>query len=80
MVLRRNGGSNGDQQYAIRSEDGVTWTALQCVPIDPVNSSVDHLIAGMGVGHPILGPANWTRQSMRRSYRRDKNRRRLGGS
>jgi hypothetical protein len=29
------------------SKDGITWSALQRVPIDPVTSSVDHLIAGL---------------------------------
>jgi hypothetical protein len=31
------------------SKDGVIWSPLQRIPIDPVHSSVDHLIAGIGV-------------------------------
>ena len=31
------------------SKDGVIWTSPQRIPIDPVNSSIDHLIAGIGV-------------------------------
>jgi hypothetical protein len=31
------------------SKDGVIWTSPQRIPIDPVNSGVDHLIAGIGV-------------------------------
>jgi len=31
------------------SKDGVIWTSPQRIPIDPVSSSVDHLIAGIGV-------------------------------
>ena len=31
------------------SKDGINWTPLQRIPIDPVNSTVDHLIAGIGV-------------------------------
>jgi hypothetical protein len=31
------------------SKDGVIWTSPQRIPIDPLNSSVDHLIAGIGV-------------------------------
>lgn len=31
------------------SEDGVIWTSPRRIPIDPLNSSVDHLIAGIGV-------------------------------
>ena len=30
------------------SEDGVIWTSPRRIPTDPVNSSVDHLIAGIG--------------------------------
>lgn len=32
-----------------KSEDGVIWTSPQRIPIDPVHSSVDHIIAGLGV-------------------------------
>jgi hypothetical protein len=32
-----------------KSKDGVTWTPPQRIPIDPVNSTVDHLIAGIAV-------------------------------
>jgi hypothetical protein len=31
------------------SKDGVVWTPPQRIPIDPVHSSVDHLIAGLAV-------------------------------
>jgi hypothetical protein len=31
------------------SEDGVNWSALQRIPIDPVTSSIDHVITGLGV-------------------------------
>ena len=31
------------------SQDGVNWSALTRVPIDPVTSSVDHIITGLGV-------------------------------
>lgn len=42
------------------SKDGVTWTSPQRIPTDPINSSVDHLLAGIGVlsdpnGHVKLG-------------------------
>jgi hypothetical protein len=32
-----------------KSEDGVNWSALERIPIDPVESSADHFIAGLGV-------------------------------
>lgn len=31
------------------STDGTTWTAVQRIPIDPVNSGVDHFTAGIAV-------------------------------
>jgi hypothetical protein len=32
-----------------KSKDGVIWSKPQRIPIDPVHSSVDHIIAGLGV-------------------------------
>jgi hypothetical protein len=32
-----------------KSKDGVIWSKPQRIPIDPVHSTVDHLIAGIGV-------------------------------
>ncbi len=32
-----------------KSKDGVIWSKPQRIPIDPVHSTVDHLIAGLGV-------------------------------
>jgi len=32
-----------------KSTDGVIWSAPQRIPIDPINGSVDHIIAGLGV-------------------------------
>ena len=31
------------------SEDGVNWSTPERVPIDPVTSTADHFIAGLGV-------------------------------
>lgn len=37
------------------SNDGITWTAPQRIPIDPVGSTVDHFTPGLGVDHTTSG-------------------------
>jgi hypothetical protein len=37
------------------SSDGITWSAVQRVPIDPVNSGVDHFIPGLAVDTSTSG-------------------------
>ena len=37
------------------SSDGVTWTAVQRIPIDPVTSGVDHFTAGIAVDKNTAG-------------------------
>jgi hypothetical protein len=37
------------------STDGVTWSAVSRVPIDPTTSTVDHFIPGLGVDHSTGG-------------------------
>jgi hypothetical protein len=37
------------------STDGTTWTAVQRIPIDPVNSTVDHFIPGVAVDRNSSG-------------------------
>jgi hypothetical protein len=37
------------------STDGVTWSAVTRIPIDPVNSTVDHFIPGIGVDKGTQG-------------------------
>jgi hypothetical protein len=37
------------------SADGVTWSALRRIPIDPVGSGVDHFIPGLAV--PVVAVA-----------------------
>jgi BNR/Asp-box repeat len=38
------------------SSDGVAWSAVSRVPIDPVGSGVDHFIPGLGVDPATSGP------------------------
>jgi hypothetical protein len=38
-----------------RSRDGVNWSAVARVPIDPVKSTVDHFIPGLGVDPTTAG-------------------------
>jgi hypothetical protein len=43
-----NAGTPNDLVY-VTSADGTTWSAVQRIPIDPVTSTVDHFIPGVGV-------------------------------
>jgi hypothetical protein len=42
------------------SDDGVTWTAVRRVPIDPLTSSADHFIPGIGVKPDTTGQLGLT--------------------
>jgi hypothetical protein len=51
----RAGCSTNDLVY-VTSSDGVTWSDVQRIPIDPTSSVVDHLIPGIGVDKATSGP------------------------
>ena len=38
-----------DDLVLATSQDGVAWTAPQRIPLDPLNSGVDHFIPGLGI-------------------------------
>ncbi len=40
----------------VKSDEPLTWSALQRVDVDPISSTVDHFIAGMGVKPGTSGP------------------------
>ena len=50
----RAGCSTNDLVY-VTSSDGTAWSAVQRIPIDPVTSTVDHLIPGIGVDKATSG-------------------------
>jgi hypothetical protein len=50
----RPGCTTNDLVY-VTSSDGVNWSAVQRIPIDPVTSTVDHLIPGIGVDKATSG-------------------------
>jgi hypothetical protein len=50
----RSGCSENDIVYST-STDGTHWSAKQRVPIDPVNSTVDHFIHGIGIDPNTAG-------------------------
>ena len=52
----RTGCSSNDLVLST-STDGKTWTAPSRIPIDPVNSTVDHFIPGLGVDPNTSGPS-----------------------
>ena len=37
------------------STDGITWSPVQLIPIDPVGSGIDHLVPGLGVDKSTSG-------------------------
>jgi hypothetical protein len=51
----RVGCSTNDLVY-VTSSDGLTWSAVQRIPIDPVTSTVDQVIPGIGVDKATSGP------------------------
>lgn len=48
------GGKSNDIVFT-SSSDGVTWSAVTRIPLDPVNSGVDHFIPGLGVDRGTSG-------------------------
>ena len=50
----RSACSTNDLVY-VTSSDGVNWSAVQRIPIDPVTSTVDHLLPGIGVDKATSG-------------------------
>jgi len=50
----RSGCSENDIVYST-SSDGTHWSAVQRVPIDPVTSTVDHFIHGIGIDSNTAG-------------------------
>jgi hypothetical protein len=50
----RSGCAENDIVYST-STDGVHWSAVQRVPIDPVTSTVDHFIHGLGIDSNTAG-------------------------
>jgi hypothetical protein len=46
--------SSNDIVYS-RSTDGITWSPVKRVPIDPATSTVDHFITGMGIALGTAG-------------------------
>jgi hypothetical protein len=49
-----NAGTPNDLVY-ITSTNGTTWSAVQRIPIDPVTSTVDHFLPGIGVDRNTSG-------------------------
>jgi hypothetical protein len=50
----RSGCSTNDLVY-VTSTNGTSWSAVQRIPIDPVSSTVDHFIPGVGVDRNTSG-------------------------
>lgn len=52
---RFRAGCSSNDLVLSTSTDGITWTPPSRVPIDPVTSSVDHFIPGLGVDRTTAG-------------------------
>jgi hypothetical protein len=50
----RSGCSSNDIVVST-STDGVTWSAISRIPIDPINSTVDHFLPGIGIDPATSG-------------------------
>jgi BNR repeat-like domain len=48
-------GCTANDMVLTTSTDGLAWSAVRRVPIDPVSSSVDHFVAGLGVDPASAG-------------------------
>ena len=46
---------SADDLVMSTSSDGVTWSAVQRIPIDPIGSGVNHIIPGLGVDRKTSG-------------------------
>jgi BNR repeat-like domain len=52
---RFRSGCNTDDIVMSTSTDGVTWSAVARIPLDPTTSTVDHFIAGIGADPTTAG-------------------------
>jgi len=44
-----NANQNEDDLVMSTSEDGIHWSPMQFIPIDPLGSGIDHIVPGLGV-------------------------------
>jgi hypothetical protein len=60
----KGGGEDAETRHASPSEDdlvmststdGITWSPVQFIPIDPPGSGIDHLVPGLGVDKHTSG-------------------------
>jgi len=54
-ICSTNGGEREDDLVMATSTDGITWSAVQRIPIDPVGSAIDHFNPGLGVDNATSG-------------------------
>ena len=55
MDCRFRSGCTSNDIVMSTSSDGINWSGPARIPIDPVTSTVDHLIPGIGVDHATSG-------------------------
>jgi BNR repeat-like domain len=57
MDCRFRSGCTSNDIVMSTSSDGKAWSSPSRIPIDPVTSTVDHFIPGLGVDHATSGPS-----------------------
>ncbi|HEX9134380.1 MAG TPA: sialidase family protein [Ktedonobacteraceae bacterium] len=51
----RSGSGREDDLVMSTSTDGINWSPVQVIPIDPLGSGIDHLVPGLGVDKKTSG-------------------------
>jgi hypothetical protein len=51
----RSGSGREDDLVMSTSTDGINWSPVQVIPIDPLDSGIDHLVPGLGVDKKTSG-------------------------
>jgi len=54
-AILNNSDQNEDDLVMSTSEDGIHWSPVQFIPIDPLGSGIDHIVPGLGVDKHTSG-------------------------
>ena len=54
-AIHNNSSQGEDDLVMSTSEDGIHWSPVQLIPIDPLGSGIDHIVPGLGVDKHTSG-------------------------
>jgi hypothetical protein len=54
-AILNNSSQSEDDLVMSTSEDGIHWSPVQLIPIDPLGSGIDHIVPGLGVDKQTSG-------------------------